>query len=237
MAPKYNRKKPAQYKPKPKKGNSKKNLLIAIGIIAVVLTIAGVYFAGGFGTSDPSTSPTPTVSPTATPNPTPATNETQVLLQTNMGNITLQLYDYKPITTQNFLKLVALGEYDGTVFHRIMDGFMIQGGTVSSDVQEINDEIGSYNRNLPYTIAMAKTINPNSATSQFFINLVDNGPKVIDTDGTTFDQTYTAFGEVIEGQSVVDNIANISVTENPYNPGEYSVPTQTVTIISATIIS
>lgn len=237
MAPKYNRKKTANYKPKPKSGNSKTPLLIVVGVVAVVLIIAGVYLAGGFGASDPSTSPTPTVSPTATPNPTPATNDTKVVLQTNMGNITLQLYDYKPITTQNFLKLVALGEYDGSVFHRIMDGFMIQGGAVSSDVQEINDEIGSYNRNLPYTIAMAKTNEPNSATSQFFINLVDNGHNVIDNEGTTFDQTYTAFGEVIEGQSVVDNIANIPVTQNPYNPKEYSVPTQTVTIISATIIS
>ncbi len=235
MAPKYNRKKPVQYKPGSKSGNSKKTLFIVVGVLAIVLIIAGVYFVGGFGTNDanPTTSPTPT--PTAVPTQTPATNNTQVVLQTNMGNITLELFDNKPITTQNFLNLVAQGKYDGTVFHRIMAGFMIQGGAISSSVPTINDEIGTYNRNLPYTIAMAKTSQPNSATSQFFINLVDNGPKVIDNAGNTFDQTYTAFGQVIAGQSVVDAIANVPVTANAY--GEYSVPTQTVTIISATIIS
>jgi cyclophilin family peptidyl-prolyl cis-trans isomerase len=234
MAPKYNRKKPVQYKPRPKSGNSKKTLLIIVSVVVIVLIIAGVYFAGGFGTNaNPQTSPTPTATPA--PSPTPATNQTRVLLQTSMGNITLEMFDDKPVTTQNFLNLVSQGRYDGTVFHRIMDGFMIQGGAVSGTVTAIPDEIGSHNRNEPYTIAMAKTDAPNSATSQFFINLVDNGPNVIDVDGTTFDQTYTAFGKVVEGQSVVDAIAKVPVTPN--TSGEKSVPTETVTVISATILS
>jgi hypothetical protein len=163
MAPKYNRKKPVQYKPKPKSGKSKTPLIIVVGVVAVVLIIAGVYFVGGFGTNDvtpssgdPSTSPTPT--PTAVPTQTPATSNTRVVLQTNMGNITLELFENKPITTENFLNLVAQGKYDGTVFHRIMDGFMIQGGAVSSDVQEIMTKFGTYNSYIPYTNALAKTV-------------------------------------------------------------------------------
>jgi cyclophilin family peptidyl-prolyl cis-trans isomerase len=241
MAPKYNRKKPVQHQPKPGSGNSKKTLYIIVGVLAIVLIIAGAYFAGGFGlnNANPQTSPTPTATatPTAAPNPTPATNNTKVVLQTNFGNITLQLFDNKPITTKNFLTLVAQSKYDGTVFHRIIDGFMIQGGTINENIPTINDEIGTYNRNLPYTIAMAKTSQPNSATSSFFINTVDNGANVIDNEGHTFDQTYTAFGKVIAGQNVVDAISKVPVTQSPYNPQEYSVPTQTVTLISATIIS
>ncbi len=249
MAPKYNRKKPAQHKHSHKKGNSKNKLVIVVAVLAILLIIVGVYVAGGFGkinfltggtsNNTPTTSPTPTPSstPTGTPGPSPtaATSNTKVLLQTNFGNITLQLFDNKPITTKNFLTLVAQGKYDGTVFHRIIEGFMIQGGQISGSTPTINDEIGTYNRNLPYTIAMAKTSSPNSATSQFFINQVDNGANVIDNEGHTFDQTYTAFGKVIEGQSVVDAIAHVSVTYNTY--GEKSQPTQTVTLISATIIS
>jgi peptidyl-prolyl cis-trans isomerase B (cyclophilin B) len=242
MAPKYNRKKPAQHQPKPNKGNSKKMLYVVVGVLAIVLIVAIAYFAGGFGlnNANPQTSPTPTttasVSPTATanPNPTPATNNTRVLLQTSMGNITLELFANKPVTTQNFLNLVAHGSYDGTVFHRIMKTFMIQGGEISGSTPAINDEIGSYNHNYKYTIAMAKTSQPNSATSGFFINTADNSG-IVYQDGTRFDDTYTAFGQVVEGQSVVDAIANVPVTTNAY--GETSQPTQTVTLISATIIS
>jgi cyclophilin family peptidyl-prolyl cis-trans isomerase len=238
MAPKYNRKKPVQHKPSTQSGGSKKTLYIIVGVLAIVLVIAGVYFVGGFGTNNanPQTSPTPTatVTPTTAPSPTPATNNTRVVLQTNMGNITLELFDNKPITTQNFLNLVAHGKYDGTVFHRIMKTFMIQGGSISESWPSINDEIGSYNHNYKYTIAMAKTSEANSATSGFFINTVDNSG-IVYSDGTRFDDTYTAFGQVVEGQSVVDAIANVPVTTNAY--GETSQPTMTVTIISATIIS
>jgi peptidyl-prolyl cis-trans isomerase A (cyclophilin A) len=114
---------------------------------------------------------------------------------------------------------------------------MIQGGMITSQtISTINDEIGQNNRNAAYTIAMAKTSDPNSATSQFFINVVDNGNNVIDQAGTRFDQVYTAFGRVIEGTNVVDAIANAPVTSNPYTH-ENSQPITPVTLIRATIVS
>ena len=230
MAPKYNRKKPAQYKPKQK---SKTGLIV--GIIALIVVVIGASYVVA-QSMDNNSNPSPTATPTASPvpSPTPATNETRVLLQTSMGNITLQLRDDKPSTTANFLKLVVQGKYDGTVFHRIMKTFMIQGGSVSGSLSSIQDEIGTNNHNYNYTIAMAKTILPNSATSGFFINTVDNSGIVYD-DGTKFDETYTAFGTVVEGTDVVDAIANVPVTTN--SSGELSQPTQTVTLIKASIIA
>jgi cyclophilin family peptidyl-prolyl cis-trans isomerase len=151
-----------------------------------------------------------------------------------MGDITVQMRDDKPITTSNFVNLVKQGLYNGTVFHRVMEGFMIQGGAVNSAVSTIADEVGNDNRNTRGTIAMAKTSDPDSATSQFFINLVDNGYSVIDTQGTRFDQTYTVFGQVIQGMDVVDAIASVQVTQNAI--GENSQPVQTITLISAEVL-
>jgi cyclophilin family peptidyl-prolyl cis-trans isomerase len=234
MAPKYNRKKQAQIKAS-SKGNSKLVYIIIISVLAIAVIIAGVYFIGGFGSN------TEPVTPTATPNPTPATENTKVLLKTSMGDITIQLFDDKPVTTQNFLKLVALGKYDNTIFHRVLKDFMIQGGVLNKKGElidlnwaTINDEIGSDNHNYQYTIAMAKTNEPDSATISFFINAVDNSEIVYD-DGRKFDDTYTAFGKVIEGQDVVDAISKVQVTKN--SQGENSQPTKTVTLISAKIIS
>jgi len=247
MAPKYNRKKSTQHKHSTGKGRSKKPLYLVISTLAIASIIIIAYFAGAFNTnnlsttsdtantpknSDPQTSSTATTS--TTPNQTPATSNTKVLLHTNMGNITIQLFDDKPITTKNFLNLVAAGKYDGTVFHRIMKDFMIQGGAINENLTQIADEIGSYNHNYQYTIAMAKTSAPNSATSGFFINTVNNSG-ITYPDGTTFDGTYTAFGQVIEGKDIVDKIANVPVTTNIQ--GERSQPTQTVTLISVTIIA
>jgi peptidyl-prolyl cis-trans isomerase B (cyclophilin B) len=249
MAPKYNRKKPAQYQPK-RNGSSKKRWLI-IGVVALVVIVIGVSVMltqsplfSLFGTSatptptpTPTATATPTATPTATTSPSASNGSTKVLLQTSKGDITIELYDEdKPITTANFIKLVNEGKYDGTVFHRIIDGFMIQGGAVSGTVASISDEVGTNNRNKAYTIAMAKTSEPNSATSQFFINLVDNGDNVIDYEGTKFDQVYTAFGIVISGESVVDAIGKTPVTANSYT-GELSQPTETVTVTKASIIS
>src|SRR5450756_2486556 len=89
-----------------------------------------------------------------------------------------------------------------------MTGFMIQGGAITGEsIPTIPNEIGNNNRNIAYTIAMAKTSDPNSATSQFFINVADNGNLAIDQAGTKFDTVYAVFGRVISGQSVVDAIA------------------------------
>lgn len=226
------------------KRKSNKTLLLAIGIIAIILTGIGAYIVLGQSANQPNTTPTPSPTPSSsasqTPSPTTGdpsyVNPTKVLLQTSVGNITLELRSDKPITTTNFINLVQQGNYDGTVFHRVIAGFMIQGGAISGSTPTISDEIGSNNRNIAYTIAMAKTSNPNSATSQFFINVADNGNLVIDQAGTKFDTVYAVFGKVVEGQNFVDAIANAQVTANPYTH-ENSDPVNPVTLIEATIIS
>lgn len=226
------------------KRKSNKTLLIAIGIITIILIGIGAYIVLGQSANQPNTTPTPSPTPSSsasqTPSPTPTdppnVNPTKVLLQTSVGNITLELRSDKPITTTNFINLVQQGKYDGTVFHRVIAGFMIQGGAISGSTPTISDEIGSNNSNIAYTIAMAKTSDPNSATSQFFINVADNGNLVIDQAGTKFDTVYAVFGKVVEGKNFVDAIANAQVTANPYTH-ENSDPVNPVTLIKATIIS
>jgi len=158
---------------------------------------------------------------------------TRVLLHTTAGDITLELRNDKPITTANFINIVNQGWYNNSTFHRVISTFMIQGGAINQTIPAISDEIGRDNRNLPYTIAMAKTNNPNSATSEFFINVADNGNN---PNNPNFDSTYTVFGKVIEGQNIVDKIAISPVQANPVT-GEISYPVNPVIIISATIIS
>ena len=203
MAPKKNRKVTAH--------KSQNKVWLAIAVIAILVISVGVYFS----LADQA--------PTSIP-------PTKVLLQTTAGDITIDLRTDKPITSENFINLVKEGKYDGTTFYRTMTGFMIQGGQVSGNIPPIKDEIGSNNRNLPYTIAMAKTNQPNSATSEFFINVADNGQHA------NFDSTYTVFGNVIAGMDIVDAIANAPVTENPIIHGEMSTPVNPVTIITATIV-
>jgi cyclophilin family peptidyl-prolyl cis-trans isomerase len=225
------------------KKKSNKSLLLAIGIIAIILIGIGAYMMFGQSANQPNIVPTPTPTPSTNPSftPSPTTNDpsyvnpTKVLLQTTAGNVTLELRSDKPLTTTNFINLVQQGKYDGTVFHRVIAGFMIQGGAISSSIPTIADEIGSNNRNVAYTIAMAKTSDPNSATSQFFINVADNGNMAIDQAGTKFDAIYTVFGKVISGQNVVDAIANAPVTSNAYE--QNSTPITPVTLIKATIIA
>ncbi|MGE5533161.1 MAG: peptidylprolyl isomerase, partial [Bacillota bacterium] len=117
---------------------SNKTLFLAIGIIAIILIGIGAYIVFGQSANPPNASPTPT--PTQTPSvsstPSPTTNDpsyvnpTKVRLQTSVGNITLELRSDKPITTANFINLVQQGKYDGTLFHRVVAGFMIQGGAI-----------------------------------------------------------------------------------------------------------
>ncbi len=153
------------------------------------------------------------------------TNSTKVLLQTSMGNITLQLYDDMPVTTGNFKKLVEKGFYDGTIFHRVIDGFMIQGGDPTGTGRggpgySIKDEFTDHNRNNRGTIAMANA-GPNTGGSQFFINLVDNN---------YLDKAHPVFGKVIEGMDVVDNIGK---TKTDFR----DKPLKDVKIISAKVIA
>ncbi|MCW4024286.1 MAG: peptidylprolyl isomerase [Candidatus Bathyarchaeota archaeon] len=198
-----------------------KKLVITIVVMAAVVIVSVAFLAVNyFGDNSPSE----------------LTGSTKVLLETSMGDITIQLRTDKPITSENFRTLVEQGRYDNTVFHRIIEGFMIQGGIVSGTVDKISDEIGQNNNNDAYTVAMAKTSEPNSATSQFFINTVDNGEKVVDYDGTKFDQVYTVFGTVIEGKDVVDAISQVPCGPNPDNTSEISSPLEPVTLIKATMI-
>ncbi len=160
---------------------------------------------------------------------------TLVQFQTSMGSFTLQMRDDKPITTSNFIGLVKRGFYNGTVFHRVIATFMIQGGqNPNIDVPSIPDEIGKDNRNVAGAIAMAKTSQPNSATSQFFINVADNGNNPLDRLGTKFDHVYTVFGQVIEGMDVVTSISRVPVVRNLY--GENSQPASPVTLLKAVVV-
>ena len=239
MAPNKNKKSSQQ--------KSMNRLFLVIGLIVIVVLAIGIAYAV-IGNSGANSTPTPTPTPTASPTPAATTSTTpiinneysdssiKVLLHTSAGDITLQLRNDKPITTTNFKNIVQSGSYDGTTFYRTITGFMIQGGQIAHPVSSIKDEIGNDNHNVAYTIAMAKTSAPNSATNEFFINAADNS-KIDYGNGVTFDNTYTVFGKVISGQNIVDTIANAPATQNPNNPNEISAPVHPVTILSATIAS
>lgn len=137
----------------------------------------------------------------------------EVKLETNYGDIVVQLDARKaPITTANFIQYVKSGHYDGTIFHRVIKDFMIQGGGMSADMKEkhtqapIKNEANNGLKNRRYTIAMARTSEPNSATSQFFINTRDN--TFLDFKGPE-NWGYAVFGKVIKGQEVVDKIESV----------------------------
>jgi peptidylprolyl isomerase len=149
----------------------------------------------------------------------------KVLLHTSMGDVTLQLYEDMPITAGNFQKLVEKGFYDGTVFHRIIDGFMIQGGDPNGTGcggpgYVIKDEFTRKNRNDRGTISMANA-GPNTGGSQFFINLVNNN---------FLDSKHPVFGKVVEGMDVVDAMGKVKT-------GAADKPVKEVKIESAKVIA
>jgi cyclophilin family peptidyl-prolyl cis-trans isomerase len=149
-----------------------------------------------------------------------------VVIETNLGTITAELFqDKAPKTVANFLGYVDAGYYGGTIFHRVMKKFMIQGGGFTANLQRkqtrppIEYEAGAGLSNLRGTLAMARTEDLNSATSQFFINTVDN----VRLDGAK----YAVFGKVLEGMDVVDKIEGVATgSKDGYN----NVPIETVTI-------
>jgi len=164
---------------------------------------------------------------------------TRVALETSKGTIVLELdAERAPKTVENFLGYVRSGHYDGTIFHRVISGFMIQGGGFDADMHQkstrepIQNEADNGLKNMRGTIAMARTNDPNSATAQFFINTVDNGPldhRSKDVRGWG----YAVFGQVVEGMDVVDAIAAVATTRK----GPYSdVPAEPVTILHATVV-
>jgi peptidyl-prolyl cis-trans isomerase B (cyclophilin B) len=136
-------------------------------------------------------------------------------METSKGDMTIELFDEKaPITVKNFLSYVSKGFYANLIFHRVMSGFMIQGGGLDSEMREkdnnapIKNEAGNNCKNLKYTIAMARTGIVDSATSQFFINLVDNDFLNHKND-TRGGFGYAVFGKVIEGLDIVDAIGQV----------------------------
>ena len=163
----------------------------------------------------------------------------QVSIKTSMGDIVVELdAENAPKSTANFLQYVKSGFYKGTVFHRVIDGFMIQGGGYTEklvDKPGVGKAIPSESKNglsnKPYTLAMARTANPNSATSQFFINVNDNtGLDYPGQDG----HGYTVFGRVVQGQETVDKIKGVVVDDMR---GMQNVPVTPVYIRSATVLA
>jgi peptidyl-prolyl cis-trans isomerase A (cyclophilin A) len=166
----------------------------------------------------------------------------KVEFKTTMGNFVVELDDVKaPKTTANFLNYVKSGFYNGTIFHRVIDGFMIQGGGFTPDlVQKPTDgpvvsEAQNGLKNNAYTIAMARTSDPDSATSQFFINVNNN--QALDYPNA-MGNGYTVFGKVISGTQTIDAIRKVPtmVAPAPRMGRMADVPTKTVTIESATIL-
>lgn len=169
--------------------------------------------------------------------PSQAETSPRVKFQTSAGDIVVELYpDKAPKTVENFLQYVKDKHYDGTIFHRVMDNFMIQGGGMTADMSEkktrspIQLEARNGLKNDRGTIAMARTSDPNSATAQFFVNVVNNEAlNAPSPDGFG----YTVFGKVVGGIEVVDKIRKVPVG----NKGMHqNVPSTTIVINSATLV-
>ena len=163
----------------------------------------------------------------------------QVLLKTNQGDITLTLDSAKaPKSVANFLQYVKSGHYDGTIFHRVIDNFMIQGGGMTAGmkqkptVAEIENEANNGLKNDRGTVAMARTSEPHSASSQFFINLNDND-FLNHTAPTAHGWGYAVFGKVTDGMDVVDKIRKVKTGSSGFHQ---DVPTEDVVIEKATVL-
>ncbi|HEY8355432.1 MAG TPA: peptidylprolyl isomerase [Methylophilaceae bacterium] len=162
-----------------------------------------------------------------------------VKLHTNFGTISIELDPEKaPITAANFLDYVQSGFYDNTIFHRVIDGFMIQGGGFEPGMKQkptkapIKNEANNGLRNSAYTIAMARTPNPDSASSQFFINVVDND--FLNYSAPTLQGWgYCVFGKVVDGTEVVDAIRKVKTGSRA---GHQDVPVEDVVIERAEVV-
>lgn len=166
-------------------------------------------------------------------------NEMYVLLKTSLGDIVVELDREKaPKTVDNFISYVQKGHYDGTIFHRVISGFMIQGGGMDSSMKEkptaepIENEAKNGLKNSKYSIAMARTSDPHSATSQFFINTKDN--EFLDFRSEDLrGWGYAVFGRVVAGQDVVDKIEAVETTSRSFHD---DVPVEPVVIESAELL-
>ena len=196
----------------------RRTLFISALLVVTLLLCAGCTQSTNSSTSGTSPAGTTTMIPT------PQEPQKLVRLETNMGNITIALAPDMPITAGNFESLVKKGYYDGVIFHRVINGFMIQGGDPTGTGRGgpgyvIKDEFSKNNRNDRGTISMANA-GPNTGGSQFFINLVNNN---------FLDSKHPVFGKVVDGMDVVDAIAQVKT-------GAGDRPVQNVTIIRAVMV-
>ena len=162
-----------------------------------------------------------------------------VKFETSMGDLFIELDDDKaPKTVANFLGYVTNGHYDGTIFHRVIDGFMIQGGGMTADMKEkttespVENEADNGLKNDAYAVAMARTSDPHSATAQFFIN-VKNNDFLNHTAKTPQGWGYAVFGKVTKGHGVVNKIKAVTTGRNGMHE---DVPTEPVVIIKAEVV-
>ncbi|OWY39898.1 peptidylprolyl isomerase [Xenophilus sp. AP218F] len=162
-----------------------------------------------------------------------------IKLTTNFGEITLELFhEQAPKTAANFEEYVKSGHYDGTIFHRVINGFMIQGGGFDADMNQkptkapIQNEANNGLSNKTYTVAMARTMDPHSASAQFFINVADNDFLDFKSESTQ-GWGYAVFGQVIAGQDVVDRIKTVRTGRSG---GHQDVPVEAVVLEKAEIV-
>jgi len=215
-------------------GMSNVRLLLISGLFVAALVLcagcaqsAPTKTTAMTGTPAPAVTAAPAVSPAATDSATaPTLTGKNVRLETSMGNIVIALNPDMPVTTGNFEQLVKSGYYDGVIFHRVISGFMIQGGDPTGTGRggpgyTIPDEFTNANKNNRGTVAMANS-GPNTAGSQFFINLVNNN---------YLDGKHPVFGTVVEGMDVVDAIGKVETSGKPYNR-----PLKDVVIIKAVML-
>ncbi len=163
----------------------------------------------------------------------------QVDLETNHGKIRIELDAVKaPESVRNFLSYLEKGHYDGTVFHRVIKGFMLQGGGFDAEMKQkptekaVKNEANNGLKNDHYTLAMARTSDPHSATAQFFINAADNGFLNFKSE-TGSGWGYTVFGKVVAGTEVVDAIAKVKTGRKGFHD---DVPLEAVVISKATLV-
>ena len=182
---------------------------------------------------------TATANTTSTEGTSSMTTDSRVKLQTNHGDIVIQLDAEKaPKSAANFVGYVREGFYDGTVFHRVINNFMIQGGGFEAGMKQkktnepIENEANNGLKNDKYTVAMARTSDPHSATAQFFINVADND-LLNHTAPTTNGWGYAVFGKVVEGTEVVDKIKGVKTGSRGFHQ---DVPAEDVVIEKATVV-
>ena len=206
--------------PTPKKKSNKKLYITLILLIVIILGGYGIFKMTGNAIQEDTDS---TNTDTTIPGETGETGQTKVRLQTTMGNIIIKLYDDMPITTGNFKNLVEQGTYNEVIFHRVIPGFMIQGGDPTGtgmgdpSIPSIEDEFLEGHSNVRGTISMANA-GPNTGSSQFFINIGDNIN--LDFNQPPEASKHPVFGEVTEGMEIVDRISQVprDNRDKPRNP-------------------